>query len=103
VIKAKEWPALMGRKWLALNWRFTLRIEGGERGNGHGMRCSARGSGSMAGEAGEAAQGQRRRCLLFSARGGRRKSIGPGGPKGRVGRWVVGPTGPEAERNSFLE
>jgi hypothetical protein len=49
VVKVEEWPTLMGMKWLALNWRFTLRIEGGGRGNGCGMRCSTRGSASMAG------------------------------------------------------
>jgi hypothetical protein len=27
VVKVEEWPTLMGMKWLALNWRFTLRIE----------------------------------------------------------------------------
>jgi hypothetical protein len=66
VIKAEEWPALMGMKRLTLNWCFTPRIEGRGRGNERGMRCGARGSGSMAGEA-----------------------------------EAVGPTGPEAERNSF--
>jgi hypothetical protein len=55
-IKAEEWPTLMGMKRLTLNWNFTLSIEGGGRGNGRGMRCGARGSGSMAGKAG-AAQG----------------------------------------------
>jgi hypothetical protein len=49
VIKVEEWPALMGMKWLTLNWRFSSRIEGGGRGNGHVMRCGARGNGSMVG------------------------------------------------------
>jgi hypothetical protein len=88
VIKAEEWPTLMGMKRLPLNWCFTLRIRGGGRGNGRGMQCGARDSGSMAGEAGaaqEVTQGRRRRCLLCSARGGRRKPAGPGGLKGQVG------------------
>jgi hypothetical protein len=49
VVKAEEWLALMGTKWLTLNWCFTLWIEGSGRGNVHGMRCSALGSASMAG------------------------------------------------------
>jgi hypothetical protein len=50
VIKADEWPTLMGMKWLALNWCFTLWIEGERRGNMRGMWCGAWGSGSMAGQ-----------------------------------------------------
>jgi hypothetical protein len=49
VVKAKEWPTLMGMKWLTLNWHFTLWIEGGGRGNGREMRCGVQGSASMAG------------------------------------------------------
>jgi hypothetical protein len=49
VVKAEEWPALMGTKRLTLNWRFNLRIDGGGRGNGCGMWCGTRGSASMAG------------------------------------------------------
>jgi hypothetical protein len=49
VVKAEEWPALMGMKQLALNWHFTLLIEGGERGNEHEMRCGSWGSASMVG------------------------------------------------------
>jgi hypothetical protein len=49
VVKAKEWPTLMGMKWLTLNWHFTLWIEGGGRGNGREMRCDVQGSASMAG------------------------------------------------------
>jgi hypothetical protein len=30
VIKAEEWPTLMGMKRLPLNWCFTLQIGGGE-------------------------------------------------------------------------
>jgi hypothetical protein len=52
VIKAEELPTLMGLKRLALNWCFTLWIERGGRGNGHGIWCGTRGSGSMAGKAG---------------------------------------------------
>jgi hypothetical protein len=33
-----------------------------------------------------------------SAWGGRRRSVGPGGPKGRVGRLATGPIGPEAKK-----
>jgi hypothetical protein len=54
VIKVEEWPTLMGMKRLALDWCFTLRIEGEGRGNRRGMWCGARGSGSMAGEVGAA-------------------------------------------------
>jgi hypothetical protein len=49
VVKAEEWSTLMVMKWLTLNWCFTLWIEGGGIGNGHGMRCGAQGSASMAG------------------------------------------------------
>jgi hypothetical protein len=40
---------LMETKCLTLNWCFTLRIEGGGRGNKRGMWCGARGSASIAG------------------------------------------------------
>jgi hypothetical protein len=73
VIKADEWLALIGMKWLALNWHFTLRIEGGGRENGRGMRCGSQGSGSMAGEAGAARGGDERSAAAalpcFSAEG----------------------------------
>jgi hypothetical protein len=49
VVRAEEWPVLMGMKWLAINWWFTLWIKGGGRGNECWMRCDARCSASMAG------------------------------------------------------
>jgi hypothetical protein len=85
VIKAEEWPSLLGIICLALNWHFTPQIEGGGRGNGRGMWSGARGSGSMAGEA-EAVV-----SALFST--GRKKKAGWAGwarrssrPAGRLGR-----------------
>jgi hypothetical protein len=62
VDKVKEWPVLMGMKWLPLNWR--------------GMQCGARGSAPMASEAGAVLEGGGGGSLL---RCGRRK-------KGRLGQ-----------------
>jgi hypothetical protein len=41
----------MGEEMAQFNGYLTPRIEGGGRGNGHGMWCCAQGGGSMAGEA----------------------------------------------------
>jgi hypothetical protein len=54
VVKAEEWPMLMGMKWLPLNWHFTPQNEEGRRGNGRGMQCGAWGSAPMVNEAGAA-------------------------------------------------
>jgi hypothetical protein len=63
--------------------RFHSWNEDWRRGNSRRMQCRARGSGSMAGEAG-AAQGGGERPMtavpVWSARGGRRKLAGPVGP-----------------------
>jgi hypothetical protein len=40
-------------------------------------------------------------ALCFGAGGGRRRSAGPGGAKGRMGRLTTGPIGPKVGGNSF--
>jgi hypothetical protein len=99
VIKAEEWPVLMGMKRLALNWCFTPRIGGG-RGNGAGC-----------GEALGAVAPSRARPRRRKADGGGARSVQHGEEEesrvGRVGQkaeqagGAVRSTRPEAERNSF--
>jgi hypothetical protein len=94
VIKAEEWPTLMGMKRLPLNWCFTLRIGGGEgKWSWDAVRCSGqwlhggRGRGGAGGDTRPAAAVP----ALFST--GRKKKAGwagrakrPSRPVGRLGR-----------------
>jgi hypothetical protein len=56
---------------------------------------------ARSGRRGEAAKGQWRRCLLCSARGGRRKQAGPVGPR-RPAR-LLGRLGRNPKRKSFQD
>jgi hypothetical protein len=85
VIKTEKLPALMGMKWLTLNWHFNLWIEGGEGETGagcgaalgavHPWRAEAR-------ETLEAAQGRWQRRSPASGREEEERLVGPGGAKG---------------------
>jgi hypothetical protein len=100
VIKAEECSSLMGMKWLTLNWHFTPWIEGW--GNRCGMRCGARGSGSMAGEARAVrGGGERPSAAVLPCFGAEGCGRGRVGQKAKQDGEAVGLTGPEAERNSF--
>jgi hypothetical protein len=71
VAKREERPTLLGMKWLSFKWRLLRGTKRGGGGNEHGMRCRARGSDSMVGEA----------LLCFSEGGGRRGQLGRVGQK----------------------
>jgi hypothetical protein len=102
VIKMEKWLALMGMKWLTFKWGLIHGMNRGGGGNGRWMQCGARGSGSMAGEAGAAWGGGERPVAavpaLFST--GREKKAGWAGWAKKAGK-AARPTRPKSKKKIF--